>query len=101
MSEETDIGTQPLDSYSDTIELRSRQEPVMELPVTETSVDELTLTSADERIKQASDPIITRVDEICFLSAGRNKMESAGNSETSSLRRNHESIGLSHNRHNN
>ena len=86
MSKETEIGTQTLDSSSETIELRFRQEPYMDIPVTETSADELTLRSVDERIKRAIDPIVRRVEELCALSAGRNEMESSENSETSSSR---------------
>ena len=43
----------------------------MDTPVTETSTDELTLRSVDERIKQATDLILRRVEEICALLAGR------------------------------
>ena len=86
MREETEIGTQTLDSSSKIVELRFRQEPEMGIPVTETSADELTLRSVDERIKRATDPIIRRVEQLCALLAGRNEMESSENSEASGSR---------------
>ena len=52
----------------------------MNTPVTETSVDELTLKSVDERIKQSTDPILWRVEDLCALLEGRAEMESAENS---------------------
>ena len=67
---------------------------------TETSIDELTLTSIDEQITQATDPILRQGEELCALLAGRTEMESTGNSEASGLRHNHQSISLSGNRHN-
>ena len=70
MSEVTEVGTQALDSSSETIELRFRQEPEMDTPVTETSGAELTLMSVDERIKQATDPILTAVRGIMSSVSG-------------------------------
>ena len=58
MSEETETGTQIIDSFSETIELRFRQEPEMDIPAIGTSADELTLRWVDERIKQAADPML-------------------------------------------
>ena len=81
MSEETVAGTQSFDSSSETIELRSRQETEMELTLGETPHVELTLRSVDERIKEATDPILQRVEELCALLASRTEMESAGNSK--------------------
>ena len=43
MSRETEIGTQKLESSSETIELRFGQEPEIDTSVTELSDDELTL----------------------------------------------------------
>ena len=100
MSEETEIGTQTSDSSSETIKLRFRQESETDTPGTETSIYELTLGSVDEWIKQATDLILRRVDELCVLLADRTEMESAENSEVSGLRRNCESINPSRNRHN-
>ena len=71
----------------------------MDTLVTETSADELTLRSVDERIKQATDPILRRVEELCALLVGGTEMESAGNSEASGSRCNHEFISPSRNRH--
>ena len=99
MSKETEIGTQTHNSSPETIELRSRQEPEMDTSVTETSAGELTLKSVDEPIKQATDPILRRVVELCALLAGRTEMESAENSEASGWRRNHDSISPSGNRY--
>ena len=69
MSQEIGIGTQTLDNFSETIELRLRQETEMEPTLNETSSDELTSRSVDERIKQATDPILRRVEELCVLLA--------------------------------
>ena len=90
MSEETEIGTQTIDSSSETIERRFKQESVVDTPVTVTSADELTLRSVKERIKQATDPILRGVEEFCSLLVGRTEMESAGIIEASGSRRNHE-----------
>ena len=57
-----EIGVHTLDSSSERIELRFKLEPEMDTPVTETSADELTLRSVDERIKQATDLILKRVE---------------------------------------
>ena len=57
MSGETETGTQTFDSSCESIELALRQESEMEPAVDETPADELTLRSADEWIKQATDPI--------------------------------------------
>ena len=70
MSKETEIGTHTLDSSSETIELRLRQEPEIDTLVTETSADELTLKSVNERIKQATDRVLRRVEELCTLLPG-------------------------------
>ena len=99
MSEETGINTQTLDSSSETIELRLRQEAKMKPTLNETSTDEITLRSVDERIKQATDPILRRVEELCALLASRTEMESADNSKTSGSRRNHQSFSPSRNRY--
>ena len=64
MSRETEIGTQILESSSETIELRFGQEPEIETPVTELSDDELTLTSVDERINLGEDPILRQVEAL-------------------------------------
>ena len=99
MSEETENGTQTHDSSSKTIELRERQKTDMEPTLDETSTDELTIRSSDERIKQATDPILRRVEELCDLLASRTEMGSAGNSEASGSRRNHESFSTSRKRY--
>ena len=91
MIEETETGMQAFDSFSEFIELRLRQETEVEPAVDETPTDELTLRSVDEKIKQATDPILRRVQEQFALLASRAEMESAGNSESSGSRRNCES----------
>ena len=98
MSEETETGMHTLDSSSATIELRLRQETEREPTTDETSTDELTLRSVDERIKQATDPILRRVKKLCAFLASRNETESAGNSEASGSRRIVESSSTSRNR---
>ena len=99
MSEEIEIGSQTLDSSSETIELRLRQEPEMDTPANETSADELTFRSYDERVKQATDPILGRVEELWALLSSRIEVESTGNSEASGSRPNCESISPSRNRY--
>ena len=100
MSEETEAGTQVCDSSSESIELGLRQESEVEPAVDETPADELTLRSVDERIKQATDPILRRVEELCALLANRTEMAPAGNSETSGSRRSREASSPSRNGYN-
>ena len=97
MSEETETGTQIIDSSSETIELRSRQEMELKPTLDETPDIELTSWSVDEKIKQANNPILRRVIELCSLLASRTEKESTGNSETSSSRRDRGSSSPSRN----
>ena len=99
MSNETEAGTQTLDSSSDTIDIRLRQDPGMDIQGIKTSADELTLGSIDERIKQVTDPILTRAEELCVLLADRTEKESAGNSEASGSRCDNASASPSHSRY--
>ena len=99
MSEETKPGTQTFDSSSETVELRSSQETEMEPAISETHDSELTLRSVDEGIKQATDPILKRVEELRALLASRTEMESAGNSDTSGSRRDRELFSPPRNRY--
>ena len=61
--------------------------------------DELTLRSVDERIRQATDPILRKVEEICALLASQLELESARNSEASGSRRENTSASRTGNRH--
>ena len=97
MSEEAEIGIQTLGSSSETIELRFRQETEMDTTVDQTPTDEFTLKSVDERSKQATDPILRRMKELCALSASPTDMDSASNSEASGSRCNQECISPSRN----
>ena len=90
MSEETETGTQTFDCSCGTIELRLRQETEMEPALDGTPADELTLRSLDKGIKQATDPILRRVEELSALLGSRTEMESGDNSEASGSRRNRE-----------
>ena len=99
MREETETATQTLVSSSENIELRLRQETEREPTTDETSTDYLILRSLDERIKQATDPILRRVEELCALLASLNETKSAGSSEASVSRRNCESFSPSRNRY--
>ena len=102
MSEETATGTPTLDSSSETIELRLGQETEMEPTSDETSTDEqLTLRLVDERIKQATDPILRRFEELCAFLTSRTEMKSTSNSKASSSRRNHKCFSPSRNRYGN
>ena len=97
-SEEIETSTQTFDSSAESIELRLRHVTEMEPAVDETSADELTLRSIDEGIKQTTDPLLGRVEELCALLASRMEMETAGNSEASGWRRNREYSSPSRNR---
>ena len=99
MRYQTEIGTQTFGSSSETIELIFRQEPVIETTVNETSAEEPSLKSVDKSIKQATDPILRRVEELRALLAGRIKVEYGIDSEASGLGRNHESISPSRDRY--
>ena len=61
---------------------------------------ELTLRSVDERIKQVTDPILRRVEELCALLASWTEVESAGNSKASGARQDREFSSPSRNRYN-
>ena len=74
MSKKTETGMQTMDNYSEITELKSSQETKMELAFGETPDTELTLRSVDERIKQATDPILERVEELCALPVRRIEM---------------------------
>ena len=65
----------------------------------EFSTSELTLRSVDERIKQATDPVLRQVEELFFLLTNRTELESAGNSETSDSRRDNTSASPSGSRY--
>ena len=99
MNEETETGTQTFDNSSETTKLRASRETAMEPKLSETLDTELTLRSVDERIKQVTDWILRRVEELCALLTSRTEMESAGNSEASSSRQNRESSSPSPNRY--
>ena len=81
------------------MDLRFTQKPEMDTPVSETSAVEVTLKSVDEQNKQATEPVLRRVEEICALLARRTELESTGNSEASVSRRNDESNSSSGNWH--
>ena len=53
----------------------------------ESSDSDLTLIPVDEWIKQATDPILRRVEELCALLASRIELKSTGNSGASGSRR--------------
>ena len=80
MNEETKAGTETFDSSSEIIELRSKQETEMEPTLGETPDVELTLRSVVERIKQATYPILKRVEEKCALLKNRTRILTEGRS---------------------
>ena len=65
----------------------------------ESSDSDLTLISVDEWIKQATDPILRRVEELCALLASRIELKSTGNSEASGSRRDNTSASPSGSQH--
>ena len=101
MSEKSGARRLTFDGSSESIELGLRQESEMERTVDETHADEPNLMSVDEKIKQATDAILRRVEELFALLASCTEMEPAGNNEASSLRRNRESSSSSSNRYDN
>ena len=80
MINEIEASTKTLDSSSDTIDLGLRQETEKDPQKNEIWTSEITLRSVDERIKQAIDPVLRRVGELCVLLASRIVLESTGNS---------------------
>ena len=64
MSEESETCTQTLDSSSETIELSLSQETELKPTLDEPPTDELTLSSVDESVKQATDPVLKRVEKL-------------------------------------
>ena len=98
MSNGAEVGTQTHDNSSDTIDLSLRQALEMDSQEIESATIELTLRSVDERIKQAIDSILWRVEELCALLASRTELKSAGNSEGTNSRRYNTSISLADNR---
>ena len=87
MSNTNNTGTQTLNSSSETVELGLGQEPEMNTQEIDTSADQSTLVRlVDERIKQATDPIL-RLEELCALLVSQTEMESTGNSEVSDSKR--------------
>ena len=99
MSNETEASFQTLDRSADTIDSKLRKEPEMDIQENEPSASELTLRSVDEWIKQATDPILRRVEEICVLLVSRTELKSTGNSEASGSRLDNTSTSPSGNRH--
>ena len=87
MSNETEASTQTLDCSSDRINLKLRQKQEMDSQEIELSGNKLRLRLLDERVKQATDPILRRVEELCVLLADRSESESTRNSEGSGSRR--------------
>ena len=59
----------------------------MDSQVIETTTNELTLRSIDGRIKQATDPILRRLEEIYVLLVAQTELETAGNNGASGSRR--------------
>ena len=99
MSNEPVTVNQTLGISLDTIDLRLRQELAMDSQENESSAGDLTLRSVDERMKQATDLILWRVEEICALLASLAELEPAGNSEASGSRWDNASTSPLHNQH--
>ena len=51
------------------------------------SASEMTFKSVDERIKQATDPVLRGVEELCALLESWTELESTENNETTGSRR--------------
>ena len=71
MRNEIEGGTHKLDSSSHTNKSRPRQELGMDSQENEFSTSELALKSVDERIRQATDSIRRRVEELSALLASQ------------------------------
>ena len=96
---ETEAGTQTHDSSLDTIDWNLRQAFEMDSQEIDSYTSELTLRSVDERVKQATDPILSQVEELCALLANQTELESAGNNEAFGSRRDNMSASPSGNQH--
>ena len=81
------------------IDSRLGQQPEMDTQGIELSAALITLRSVDERIKQATDSILRRVEEFCALLASRTQLELAEILEASSSRRHNASASPSRTRH--
>ena len=79
LSTETGASTETHDSSSDTTDFRLRQEPETHSQENDFSASEITLKSVGERIKQATDPVLRRVEELCALLASWTELESPEN----------------------
>ena len=101
MSNKTEAGTQTIDSYSGTIDLGPRQTFKMDTRENDIPTSELTLRSVDERVKQATDPILRQEEELCGLLANQNDLESTGNREASGSTLDNTSARPLSNRHDN
>ena len=73
MSKQTKAGTQTLDCSFITVDLKLSQESEMDFQEIETSVDELIVWSVDDRMKEATDPILKRIGKLCALLLGWNE----------------------------
>ena len=98
LSIKTEAGTPTLESFSHTVDLKLKQEPVMNSQENEFSASEITLWLFDERIKQATDPIFRQVEESYALLASRDEMKSTGNNEATGSRRDNTSASPLSNR---
>ena len=85
MGNEAEAGSRTHHISLDTIEIKLRQEFEMEPRENEPSTSEITLSSVDDRTKQAT--ILRRKGELYALPASRIRLESTGNSKATSLRR--------------
>ena len=98
MSNETEAGTQTHDCSSDTIDLGAQQTPEINSQENE-STCKITFMWVDKRVKQAIDPILRRVEELCVLLVCRVDLESTGNNKVIAWRRHNTSTSPSDNRH--
>ena len=64
---EIEAGTQSLDSSLDTIDLGRKQKPDIDSQEIESSANQLPLRSFDKRIRQATDQILGRGNDLCAL----------------------------------
>ena len=99
MGNETEASNKIHYNSSDTFDLGLRQDLELESLGNEFCTREKSLRSADKRNKEANGSFRRRVHEFCALAASRTELESIGNSEATSSRRDNTSASTSDNRH--
>ena len=81
----TENSTQMHDNSTELMELRCRQKTVMHSQNNQFLTSEVTQRSVSKQPKQANEPSLQRIDEICAVLASWNASETAENGEATRL----------------